>query len=954
MFPVKHRKFPGQAPITMRMMGLPGSSPLTTIGLHAMTIDRESMNFALNSTGYLTYNYHDTSPFIRYEALLLMLYKYYTQTRRVEGDVDSAFLRASAEMTATWRYKLPVTHQDVLASQKWVLEVVRHINTTPQEIKNVWGRLFDRFTSSLSEPAVEMDDIVEWWTAHYYGNSTEIPSYCLQLWMSKMLLPHMRRISADVSNLALAMLSPATDTQSLMNSINTAQASVRTMQDTDVTNWYSTLDPSSLVSWWELQCVACSTDAAKLHNSAIFLAVSAMGKTGSVTENWLENRRSRWGDAVRVTIEDDLLTGTQAIRAYFERNHPLESEIEGAYQFLASTYFAAKALDNQAIAWMIEQSRNHNISAAVAFATLILENDYISLTALMRKIPKIQFDNLLKVMLYAIQDPYANYIVPKVYSSQYKDLASIGTIYLNAANAASNRQHLTHKALDISRRAAIERELKRLIRAKGEAEASLYFDNTAAALREMGYARFHQDGDVVYLDPVTENQTVEPLGPNQDVGGYEELLRSRRAWPAEARSYSSRAVVVPYSQICERMVEHESNQAKAYKNILGAFNSACEQVSMTTIKLENNTYKFVSRVTPLTVQVRQWVLEYDPGYLIPSVQPSPIIEMAAQRTTEEYFRILFNPLVIARPGDTTSGVSGFPTFTAEVVAAATPDAGAVPPGPAVTVPAQGVPGMGPVLSGTAQPVQQSTRDIEQAIEPPLVPQRSYLVMRLNQDERASIMLNSGLMTVIKTLLISTPEPPTVETYSRIYSQLKWGPWLGDPGINDAKSLSLAFRVALRVIPVDGNIHRISNGALQTLSNLLKDVCSRLSVEWVDLILLIGDTVLKALRYKSDLLPTLYSADSIRTLNRSGGALEGDTPPNESNIMTSRLPSLPDELRIVGLSTLRKDMMEWSDRILTLYKLEVDRTFKGPAAISSVEEPADADNGAGATGLGGGQ
>lgn len=191
-------------------------------------------------------------------------------------------------------------------------------------------------------------------------------------------------------------------------------------------------------------------------------------------------------------------------------------------------------------------------------------------------------------------------------------------------------------------------------------------------------------------------------------------------------------------------------------------------------------------------------------------------------------------------------------------------------------------------------------------------------------------------------------------HSRIYSQLKWGPWLGDPGINDAKSLSLAFRVALRVIPVDGNIHRISNGALQTLSNLLKDVCSRLSVEWVDLILLIGDTVLKALRYKSDLLPTLYSADSIRTLNRSGGALEGDTPPNESNIMTSRLPSLPDELRIVGLSTLRKDMMEWSDRILKLYKLEVDRTFKGPAAISSVEEPADADNGAGATGLGGGQ
>ncbi|UHK03045.1 MAG: hypothetical protein GuCV1_gp2 [Guiyang chuvirus 1] len=629
--------------ILMKIGSGVGASPLTSVGQGVFSQDAAPLHLALHAMGYTLQNRAVAGDGVMsYDALLAFMHELWAVGRHNDGVVDNAFVQAVSEMTAVWRYEDNINEQQFDRRRQWLLRATSTPPHSVAKVRTTFSRALRLLLDAIGQPQVPVDATVNLWTNNRYAELGEIPAALYFLWVSKLAAINLNLFSENLE--ADIRLTVATGVVAGRLQAS-ATAALDNIVNWQLDGWYTNRTPLERVRYWELRSFCVQEEGHIKQLRAIFLSLSAICKTGTVSAGWVDSRRRRWGLEVQEALDDASQCGREAIMHYYTTNVLTEDCRDKLYDFLASAYFSAQILVNQPVLWMIEQARCHNIASATMFAELINRLPAISMTSLMLRIPTAQWVALMRLMCVTMQDAFINIIRPFVTSAEYPQIADLATSYNRARYANNNRRGGDQGVARQVVNQALDNQIFDEMQAWARHEARAMLTPPPNVLHLAGINNYVVQDDTVYVDPREEG--VNAAAGALFVGNYGEDVR--RQWPPAARNFSNRAAVVPLGEFQARVRVHESPEALAYRRVVESFHAFCGQKTLEPAMYNQEAQQYIipNRVLEIPANVRADILAWNPQFPIPQVPPIIANHQAISVDDGPSFKVLFHPITNA-------------------------------------------------------------------------------------------------------------------------------------------------------------------------------------------------------------------------------------------------------------------------------------------------------------------
>jgi hypothetical protein len=161
---------------------------------------------------------------------------------------------------------------------------------------------------------------------------------------------------------------------------------------------------------------------------SLFTMTSALAKSGNATETWYEKKY-----AVLCNNAPELrnrnISSVEIIRNYYDhycdRDPPTSEQLYRRFIGISTLYRGTLA----PMDWIVEQAKINNVSSAVAFASSVVQYQYMTYTVMRNAhFGEAQFTAFARLAAACIRDPYCCANRPVVVLAEYADLAYLGTL----------------------------------------------------------------------------------------------------------------------------------------------------------------------------------------------------------------------------------------------------------------------------------------------------------------------------------------------------------------------------------------------------------------------------------------------------------------------------------------------------------------------------------------------
>ncbi|QHA33674.1 hypothetical protein 2 [Atrato Chu-like virus 5] len=175
-----------------------------------------------------------------------------------------------------------------------------------------------------------------------------------------------------------------------------------------------------------LNYICYSKDNKNTVARAVFVALSAIAKGGSVTTHWVDTRFSRFKEFAG--FSDMQGVKNTDISTYRNKYVPMNINPRALTEFLYMMYVQFDADNVSPGKWIIEQSVGLNTTALGAVATLLLKHNYSYEYLSKRFGIGDEIDRAAAAMYQLIKNPWINVVTPKTPLRQYANLAYLAVI----------------------------------------------------------------------------------------------------------------------------------------------------------------------------------------------------------------------------------------------------------------------------------------------------------------------------------------------------------------------------------------------------------------------------------------------------------------------------------------------------------------------------------------------